>query len=202
MKVLKNASEGRGKAPWVVVAPGAMLHPVAVSTLKSHGGEYLMINDYHPQAGGLNWEGIFNVLFREGIKSVMIEGGGIVLSELLKVKYTHLIDSVILTIAPTFFGKAGVPVSPDPTWDTAGRPIATRLRDVRWQPMGDADVVLCAHMGQDRPPNGILPGIEEFSQAAPEAAHLQTKQPMPPNHVAGPSPVGPPALPTPATAHP
>ncbi|KAK7968497.1 hypothetical protein LTR80_004990 [Exophiala xenobiotica] len=179
MKVLKAAAEGRGKGPWIVVAPGAMLHPVAVSTLKSHGGEYLMINDYHPQAGGLNWEGLFNVLFREGVKSVMIEGGGIVLSELLKLRYSHMIDSVIMTIAPTFFGKGGVPVSPDPTFDYSGKPIATRLRDVRWQPMGESDVVLCGHMGFDRPANGILPGIEEFSRAAPDASNQQQKGPAP-----------------------
>ncbi|KAI1618818.1 5-amino-6-uracil reductase [Exophiala viscosa] len=179
MKILKAASEGRGKGPWVVVAPGAMLHPMAVSTLKAHGGEYLMINDYHPQSGGLNWEGVFHVLFREGIKSVMIEGGGIVLSELLKVRYAHVIDSVIMTIAPTFFGKAGVPVSPDPTFDYSGRPIATRLKKVRWQPMGDADVVLCGQMVVDRPANGILPGIEEFSQAAPEPNQQQRLPPPP-----------------------
>lgn len=189
MKVLKMAAQGRGKAPWVVVAPGAMLHPTAVSTLKSHGGEYLMINDYHPQAGGLNWEGIFNVLFREGVKSVMVEGGGVVLSELLKMQYSHMIDSLILTIAPTFFGKAGVMVSPDPTFDPTGRPIATRLRNVRWQPMGDADVVLCGHLGpppplpppslpQPPPPtNGILAGIEEFSKSAPEPPRQAASQP-------------------------
>ncbi|EXJ68002.1 uncharacterized protein A1O5_08617 [Cladophialophora psammophila CBS 110553] len=178
MKVLKTAAEGRGKAPWVVVAPGALLHPVAVSTLKAHGGEYLMINDYHPAQGGLNWEGVFHVLFREGIKSVMVEGGGIVLSELLKMHRSHLVDSIILTIAPTFFGKAGVMVSPDPTFDPTGRPIATRLRNVRWQPMGDADVVMCGHMTIDPSPptNGILPGIEEYSRTAAVVPNPQQQQ--------------------------
>jgi len=167
MKILQIVSEGRAKAPWVVVAPGAMLHPVAVSTLKAHGGEYLMINDYQPQNGGLNWEGIFNVLYREGIRSIMIEGGGVVLSELLRPRWSHLIDSVVLTIAPTFFGRTGVEVAPYPTHDEHHRPIATRLKGVRWQPMGDADVVMCGHLQVDAPPsNGILPGIEEFSQAA------------------------------------
>ena len=186
MRVLRTAAEGRGKAPWVVVAPGALLHPMAVSTLKGHGGEYLMINDYHPAQGGLNWEGVFNVLFREGIKSIMVEGGGIVLSELLKMHRSHLIDSVILTIAPTFFGKAGVMVSPDPAFDQTGRPIATRLRNVKWQPMGEADVVMCGHMSLDypRPPNGMLPGIEDYSGAAPglqDAQHpFQRYQPPAP----------------------
>ena len=126
-----------------------------------------MNNDYHPQRGGLKWEGLFNVFFKEGIRSIMVEGGGIVLSELLRVDYSHLIDSIILTIAPTFFGRTGVEVSPIPTMDSQNRPIATRLTDVRWQPMGDADVVMCGHMKIEAPaPNGILPGIEEFSRAA------------------------------------
>ncbi|OAP60571.1 hypothetical protein AYL99_05573 [Fonsecaea erecta] len=190
LKVLKMASEGRGKAPWIVVAPGALLHPFAVSTLKAHGGEYLMINDYHPAQGGLKWEGIFNVLFREGIKSVMVEGGGMVLSDLLKAHHSHLIDSIVLTIAPTFFGKAGVMVSPDPSFDPTGRPIAQRLRNVRWQPMGDADVVMCGQMVADQVPltNGILSGIEEYSRTAPGFPN-----PQPGTQPAGqPPPAGPP----------
>ncbi|OQV10501.1 RibD domain-containing protein [Cladophialophora immunda] len=202
MKVLKTAAEGRGKAPWVVVAPGALLHPVAVSTLKAHGGEYLMINDYHPAQGGLNWEGVFHVLFREGIKSVMVEGGGIVLSELLKMHRSHLIDSIILTIAPTFFGKAGVMVSPDPTFDPTGRPIATRLRNVRWQPMGDADVVMCGHMTVDQPPltNGMLSGIEEYSRTAPGPPNLQQQPQQPRPQPAGQQP--PPGPPPPSQPQP
>ena len=197
MKVLKTAAEGRGKAPWVVVAPGAMLHPMAVSTLKAHGGEYLMINDYHPAQGGLNWEGIFNVLFREGIKSIMVEGGGVVLSELLRMHRSHLIDSVIQTIAPTFFGKAGVMVSPDPAFDHSGRPIATRLQNVKWQPMGEADVVMCGHLTSDysRPSGNMLPGIEEYSRAAPGPPHPQQPlQPYPQHHGLVPQqkPQGPP----------
>ncbi|KAL6244423.1 hypothetical protein RBB50_008665 [Rhinocladiella similis] len=192
LKVLKMAAEGRGKGPWVVVAPEARLHPVAVRTLKSHGGEYLMINDYHPQAGGLNWEGLFNVLYREGIGSVMIEGGGLVLSELLKVRHSHMIDSVIMTIAPTFFGKGGVPVSPDPSFDYSGRPIATRLRNVRWQPMGESDVVLCGHMAVDRAGNGILPGIEEFSRATPDGPNQHQKQPPIQAELPPPQPQNPP----------
>ncbi|KIX95563.1 uncharacterized protein Z520_08683 [Fonsecaea multimorphosa CBS 102226] len=197
MKVLKTAAEGRGKAPWVVVAPGAMLHPFAVSTLKEHGGEYLMINDYHPvpgQQAGLNWEGIFHVLFREGIKSVMVEGGGIVLSELLEMRRSHLIDSIILTIAPTFFGSAGVMVSPGTAVDHSGRPIATRLRNVRWQPMGDADVVMCGHMTVDQPPltNGMLSGIEEYSRTAPGIPNQQQQLQQPRPQPSGQQP--PPAL--------
>jgi 2,5-diamino-6-(ribosylamino)-4(3H)-pyrimidinone 5'-phosphate reductase len=170
MKMLKIVSEGRARAPWIVVAPGAMLHPAGVSILKAHGGEYLMINDFQ-QGLSLNWEGLFQILFKEGIKSIMIEGGGIVLSELLKLQYAHLIDSVIVTIAPTYLGKTGVLVSPDPTYDEQGQPLASRLKQVRWQPMGEEDVVLCGKVKVERPQshgNGILQGIEEFSRATAE----------------------------------
>ena len=183
MNILKIVAEGRARAPWIVVAPGAMLHPTAVSTLKAHGGEYLMVHDYQPEGQGMNWEGIFGILFNEGIKSIMIEGGGVVLSELLKAQYAHLIDSVIITIAPTFLGKAGVQVSPDSNFGgEQGRPMASRLRDVKWQPMGAEDVIMCGKLREEpEPTNGILTGIEQFSQdVLPEALSER-----PPHHEAG-----------------
>lgn len=173
LKILKIVSQGRAKAPWIVVTPGASLHPSAVSTLKSHGGEYLMINDFNNETGGFNWEGIFNVLYHEGIKSIMIEGGGLVLSELLKKRYSQLVDSVITTIAPTFFGKAGVTVCPDPTFDEAGKPIPNRLKNVKWQPMGESDVVMCGHtIPEPLPPRPTLPGIAEITQPPPSSRQL------------------------------
>ena len=168
MKMLKIVAEGRARAPWIVVAPGAMLHPTAVSTLKAHGGEYLMVHDYQPEGQGMNWGGIFAILFNEGIKSIMVEGGGIVLSELLKAQYAHLVDSVIITIAPTFLGKAGVQVSPDSNYGgEQGKPIALRLREVKWQPMGAEDVIMCGKLREElEPANGVLLGTEQFSRDA------------------------------------
>jgi 2,5-diamino-6-(ribosylamino)-4(3H)-pyrimidinone 5'-phosphate reductase len=169
MKMLKAVAEGRARAPWIVVAPDARMDPVSFSTLKAHGGEYLMVHDHQSEGQGLNWEGIFGILYNEGIKSIMIEGGGIVLSELLKAQYTHLIDSVIVTIAPTFLGKAGVQVSPDSNFSgEQGRPLPSRLREVKWQPMGTEDVIMCGKLRQEsQQTNGMLPGIEQFSQHLP-----------------------------------
>ena len=114
----------------------------------------------------------------------MVEGGGIVLSELLHPRYTPLISSVIITIAPTFFGRGGTEVCPDTaTQDERGvdyrTPIATRLRDVSWTPMGKEDVVCCGRVGggvdmngsgsASGNGNGILSGIEAYS-ATPEQA--------------------------------
>lgn len=181
MNVLTVVAEGRAKAPWIVVAPHANLHPVAVQTLKSHGGEFLMINDYNPQAGGFGWEGIFNVLYREGIRSIMIEGGGVILSELLKPKHAHLIDSVITTIAPTYIGKLGVQVAPDSCLDGRGGLLPTRLKDIRWQPMGDNDVVMCGRVKmEDGLPIQQLQYVKEPQQ--PPQPLPQEGAPPPPQH--------------------
>lgn len=168
MKILKMAADGKGKAPWVVIGPGTEVHPMAVKILKNHGGEFLKIEEYNHPSPGLNWEGIFTILSREGIKSVMVEGGGIVLSELLNARYASLIDSIIITIAPTFLGKAGVTVSPDPNFVQPGQALPTRLSNVVWQPMGKDDVVLCGKLKPDpvQPQYSILQGIEEFSRGA------------------------------------
>ena len=178
MNVLRVVAEGRAKAPWIIVAPSANLHPVAVSTLKSHGGEFLMINDFNPQNGGFSWEGIFNVLYREGIRSIMIEGGGVILSELLKPKYAHLIDSVITTIAPTYLGKLGVQVSQESCLDGRGGLLSTRLKDVRWQPMGDSDVVMCGRVKMEE---GLPVPLQQLQYVKePQASSQTPEQHQPP----------------------
>lgn len=172
MKMLQMVKEGKAKAPWIVIASTTTPHPVAVRTLKAHYGEYLKVHyGYHPgQPAGFDWAGIFGILHNEGIKSVMVEGGGLVLSELLKEQHLRLVDSVVVTIAPTYLGKVGVQVSPDPRFNTQGQPIPTRLRDVKWQPMGQEDVIMCGKIGVEQASpangNGLLDGIEEFSQQA------------------------------------
>lgn len=60
--------------------------------------------------------------------------------------YAALIDSVIVTIAPTWLGQGGVVVSPPRRWSADGIPIpAARLKDVKWHPFGE-DVVLCGKL--------------------------------------------------------
>lgn len=98
----------------------------------------------------------------------MVEGGGIVLSELLRPHHAHLLDSVVVTIAPTFMGNGGTAVSPDSTVDRQGMPMPTRLTNVRWQPMGDEDVVMCGSLRKlEARTNGILSGLEQFANAVP-----------------------------------
>ncbi|ERF69625.1 hypothetical protein EPUS_03617 [Endocarpon pusillum Z07020] len=172
MRMLQMVKQGKAKGPWIIIASNTSPHPVAVRILKAHHGEYIKVHyGYHPgEPAGFDWPSIFGILHNEGIKSVMVEGGGCVLSELLRGQHSSLISSLIVTVAPTFLGKGGVPVSPDPRFDTQGQPMATRLRDVKWQAMGQDDVIMCGKIGGVQPPaangNGLLDGIEEFSQQA------------------------------------
>ncbi|KAL2215734.1 riboflavin-specific deaminase [Thermoascus aurantiacus ATCC 26904] len=147
-RMLRTAVEGKGKAPWIVVSPGAQIHPQKLMMLKGYGGDFLRIMEYN-QSWRLRWEAIFRALAAEGIRSVMIEGGGTVLSELLNPEYTDFIDSIIVTVAPTYLGRGGVNVSPDSKVDHEGKPkAALNPRDVTWTPMGQ-NVIMC---GKIRPP--------------------------------------------------
>ncbi|KAH0542856.1 hypothetical protein FGG08_002811 [Glutinoglossum americanum] len=113
--------------------------------LKNHGGKIIRL----PLVDGkMRWVDILDHLKAEGIKSVMVEGGGTVINSLLAAEHAHLINSLIVTIAPTLLGQGGVVVCPKRRTDDQGNPIpVTRLRDAKWQPMGE-DVVLCGKLGE------------------------------------------------------
>ncbi|CAI6312755.1 unnamed protein product [Periconia digitata] len=139
-KVVKLAAEGRGKAPWVFTL-GEVGHE-RNHILEDVGGQFVRIG------GGdvLEWDDILRVLAEKGLKSVMIEGGGHVINSLLSPKTAHLVDTVIITLAPTWLGKGGVAVIPDERRDEQGTKLAVgRLKDVKWVPLGE-DVVLCGRM--------------------------------------------------------
>lgn len=144
-RMLVAVQEGKGKGPWVVIAPGFAMDPNRLEMLKYYGGKYLGLTDFD-KAWRLRWEAILKALVAEGIKSVMIEGGGTVINELLQPDHAHLISSVVITKAPTYLGKRGVVVSPSPTTDETGHPQpVVRFTDVKWQPLGE-DVVMCGRI--------------------------------------------------------
>lgn len=161
-KLIKAARAGKGKGPWVVVSPGARIDAKRIELLKSCGGDYLRIMEYF-HGWRLRWEAILRALASEKIKSVMIEGGGTVLSELLNPEYTDFVDSVIVTIAPTYLGRNGVNVSPDSKVDPSGKPIAALTpREITWQPLG-VNMIMC---GKIRVPFSI-PASAPASAPAP-----------------------------------
>ncbi|KAF5020996.1 hypothetical protein F66182_6977 [Fusarium sp. NRRL 66182] len=147
-KVLEVARLGNGLAPFVLTGVDPKKLPAAsVALLEEHGGKYIHI----PAALSgpddrmrFDWRDVFDALLCENLSSVMVEGGGQIINSLLDPKFHDLVDSVIVTIAPTWLGQGGVVVSPDRLHSSAGVPVpAARLSDVSWHPFGE-DVVLCA----------------------------------------------------------
>ena len=73
----------------------------------------------------------------------MIEGGATIINDLLA--RPDLVDSVVVTIAPTWLGQGGVSVSPQAKTENNERVNAARLKDTVWRQFG-ADVVLCGRL--------------------------------------------------------
>jgi len=138
-KILNLARQGRGKAPWIVTSKT----PSAENkkSLEQAGGCYIVLE---PQVSenktSIAWLDILKTIKERGIESIMIEGGGVIINSLLSVENADLINSVIVTIAPTWLGQGGVVVSP-PRSEGSTLPVA-RLQQTKWQQLGD-DVVLC-----------------------------------------------------------
>jgi 2,5-diamino-6-(ribosylamino)-4(3H)-pyrimidinone 5'-phosphate reductase len=138
-KVVKLAREGKGRGVWIV-SKKESIDEKKRAVVESVGGKVFEVDSR--EDGSMSWKEILHVLAREGIKSVMIEGGGAVINELLSEENMRLVDSVIVTIAPVWLGKGGVLVCPDARTEEGQRVPVSRLKEVKWVPLGD-DVVLC-----------------------------------------------------------
>lgn len=144
-KVLRLAGEGLGLAPFVITRAAAAGGEEEVrveqrEALERHGGKYIFLE---PRDGGrFAWPDVLRALKLEGLDSVMVEGGGDVINSLLEGPNKDLVDSVIVTIAPTWLGKGGVVVSPDRADKSAA---AVRLTGVTWHSLGE-DVVMCGKL--------------------------------------------------------
>lgn len=142
-KILQLARQGRGKAPWIFTAKQP--EPAAVRFLGDAGGEFIVMKSDNANGRAvLQWQDILQAIWNKGIESVMIEGGGSVINALLSSENASLIDSVIVTIAPTWLGQGGVVVSPPRTASRNPLPVA-RLQQTMWRQLGE-DCVLCGNM--------------------------------------------------------
>lgn len=166
-KVLQTCRAGLGLAPYVITAVQEGDIPRGnKDTLEEHGGKYIHVQPTTGKASHADgaatpegnaaadvrrarfaWQHILSALHSQGLPSVMVEGGGQIINSLLDPCYHSLVDSVIVTIAPTWLGKGGVVVSPDRVYDeaTASPAAAARLTDVSWHPFGQ-DVVMCGRL--------------------------------------------------------
>ncbi|KAI4602899.1 2,5-diamino-6-(ribosylamino)-4(3H)-pyrimidinone 5'-phosphate reductase [Pestalotiopsis sp. 9143b] len=144
-KVLQLVRAGEGLAPFIFTSDRSP--PKAQQALlEEHGGKYIFLD--HGAAGHqrFQWSDILRAVAAEGLQSIMIEGGGQIINSLLEAGSSHLVNSVILTIAPTWLGQGGVVVSPPRRLDSHGTPVpAARLADTAWLPLGE-DVVLCGRL--------------------------------------------------------
>ena len=155
-KIIQLVKQYKGKAPFVITSKSTSQPQEARQILEKYGGKYISLDtitsDNPDDATGthqhFDWSLILNTLAtKENIKSIMIEGGGSIINSLLsEQRYSALIDSVIVTIAPTWLGRGGVVVSPERRVDEDGCAMpASRLTDVKWYPFGE-DVVLCGRI--------------------------------------------------------
>ena len=146
-KLFQLCREGRGLAPWVITAV-EQPSPEKQALLDKYGGRFLSAKMLRTHTGGhqVDWRDLFATLKSEGLQSIMVEGGGQVINSLLSPQYMSLLDSVIVTIAPTWLGQGGVVVSPARRFDEGGNAMsAARLKNVKWYPFGE-DVVLCGQV--------------------------------------------------------
>jgi 2,5-diamino-6-(ribosylamino)-4(3H)-pyrimidinone 5'-phosphate reductase len=130
--VSKLAEEKKGKEPWIV------------SLNAGDSGQARRLVVQESGDGTMRWEEVLKTLKAQGINSVMIEGGATVINTLLA--RSDLVNSVIVTIAPTWLGQGGLAASPSATTENGQRVNAARLRETTWKQFG-ADAVLCGRLG-------------------------------------------------------
>ncbi|KAK1988534.1 riboflavin-specific deaminase domain-containing protein [Colletotrichum cereale] len=147
-KVFEVARAGKGLAPFVLIGATAAVHSKRKSVLEAHGGKYIVLDAQETQPR-FDWQSILSALYGEGLRSVMIEGGGQVINSLLNPDSQQFVDTVIVTVAPTWLGRGGVVVSPERVHTSDGTPVpAARLANAAWHQFGE-DIVLCGKLSRE-----------------------------------------------------
>ncbi|KAI0014364.1 putative riboflavin biosynthesis protein Rib7 [Xylariaceae sp. FL0662B] len=147
-KVMQLAREGRGLAPYIITAvPEPPLSKKKL--LEDFGGKFILLNrsrnsrtSIDTSKRSFDWRDILAAVRSEGLQSIMVEGGGEVINSLLSHENAYLVDSVVVTLAPTWLGQGSVFVCPPRKTSQDNLPSAVaRLTDTTWMPLGE-DVVL------------------------------------------------------------
>ncbi|KAI0171870.1 dihydrofolate reductase [Hypoxylon sp. FL1284] len=148
-KVMRLARAGKGLAPYIVTAVSQPPES-KVRLLEELGGKFIIMDQTQVDGAGagpssprFDWRAILAAVRSEGLRSIMIEGGAAVINSLLAEANAHLVDSVIVTIAPTWLGQGSVFVAPPrQAGKDGGLAAVARLANTTWMPLGE-DVVLC-----------------------------------------------------------
>jgi 2,5-diamino-6-(ribosylamino)-4(3H)-pyrimidinone 5'-phosphate reductase len=139
-RIITTAIDGKGRGPLWMVGRGLEVVERRRKVVEDAGGEVVEV--VADEGGRASWREVFAVLAARGLTSVMVEGGGRVINDLLREENQDLVDGVIITIAPTYLGQGGVLVCPNRV--EKGRE-TVRMRDVKWIPM-EEDVVMCGRI--------------------------------------------------------
>ncbi|KAK0928294.1 2,5-diamino-6-(ribosylamino)-4(3H)-pyrimidinone 5'-phosphate reductase [Friedmanniomyces endolithicus] len=140
-KLAQLAVQGMGKAPWLIHAGDRK----GLDETNELAFERIYIDSDRDTTSPsvIAWPLILRALKQKGVDSVMIEGGATIISTLLCMP--ELVDSVIVTIAPTWLGQGGVSIAPAATVVDRERRNSATLKQTAWRQFG-ADAVLCGRI--------------------------------------------------------
>ncbi|KAF6843935.1 2,5-diamino-6-ribosylamino-4(3H)-pyrimidinone 5'-phosphate reductase [Colletotrichum musicola] len=146
-KVFEITRAGNGLAPFILVGT-ASVDSAKRAILEAHGGKYITLETRQETTSRFDWPSVLYALHVEGLHSVMIEGGGQIINSLLHPNNQRLVDTAIVTVAPTWLGRGGVVVSPERVHGSDGLPMpAARVTGAAWRQFGE-DIVLCGQLGE------------------------------------------------------
>ena len=139
-RVVGLAMEGKGRGPWILIARDAneSMSAERQHAVEAAGGGILTLG------GDAGFAAVLDTLSTRGIRSVMVEGGAILINEIFT-KYRDLVDSVVVTVAPVLLGHGGAAVCP--ARDDPGKS-AVRFCAVQYLIL-DHDIVMCGTIQKD-----------------------------------------------------
>lgn len=140
-RAIETARKGEGLAPFVIVKEEPEQGDERRGVLEAVGGKLVVLGGTDRR---WSWQLLLETLKELGLDSVMVEGGGAVIHDLLAEENLRLIDSVIITIAPVYLGQGGVGAAPAACIGQDGQTVpAVRFKDVKWCIL-ERDVIMAA----------------------------------------------------------
>ena len=95
-KLLNRVSRQEAKSPWIFCREDTERSDDRCVPLKTYDGRF-------------RWEDILSTLSSKGVNSVMIEGGAIVINDILS---RRMADVIIIAVSPVIIGRDGVGILP------------------------------------------------------------------------------------------